>query len=105
RPYYYGGYRPYYYGGYYGNYGYGGYYGNYGYGYGYGYRISDTCLTQPQLVMPQATVLNSQSEYQIPQPRVLVPQQIPNADQTYPYDGGPMVPLPMPDTDVTPNQN
>jgi hypothetical protein len=119
---YYGGYRGYYGGGY-GNY-YGGYRGGY-YGGGYGYYrpyynnyyygsyyrphyynryyriVADPCD-----IVPNVTLTLQSTNY----PQVVNPNQyeqpmqvIPNTsgNQTYPYDGGPKNPIPMPPADNT----
>lgn len=131
----YGGYyRPYYYGGYGGGYGYGGYYGS-GYGYGGGYYGSGYgygggygggyCGISASVTLPGQIVTlgyqNQQPQYAtqpqyapqqmpriedgniLPSPR----QQQPTPGQTFPYDGGPIAPVPMPDTtpsNVTPSE-
>jgi hypothetical protein len=125
RPYY-GGYYGYsrpYYGGYYGGYrggyyGYrGGYYGGYRGGYRGGYwGISDPgddyALTYPlcnNSYGSRTLVIQPSSAYlpQPAQPRQLpgptpIPR-MPNADEgTYPYDGGPMNPVPMPKQEARP---
>jgi len=120
RPYY-GGYRPYYggyYGGYrsyysnyYGNY-YGGYYGGYRPYYGGYYRISSygdyypcdvqlsvgTPIVYTQL--PAQPVQTATQVYQFQsaaRPQALpMPVAVPAANQTFPYDGGPRQPLPLP---------
>jgi len=128
RPYYASYYSPYYYGGYgygsYGGYGYGGY-GGYGYG-GYGYGCSNVyapvvtnyTYTQPYYssVVPYGTqqpvVINGYSNgngnvypytngngngnYYPPMP------QVNPGNGTYPYDGGPSQPVPMPQQQLTP---
>jgi len=113
----YGGYNRGYYGGY-GGYG-GGYYGGYSYyrpyynNYYYGsyyrphyyhryYRI----VADPCDFVPNVTLTLQSTNY----PQVVTPNQyvqpmpvIPNVsgNQTYPYDGGPMNPIPMPPADQT----
>jgi len=123
RPYYYGSYyRPRYYGAYYSPYSYSyynynsyyvpsySYYSSYGYygisddGYADAYAI---CLkprrssTVYYYTPPQAYEQPSYEErsYQAPPqqaPQQQAPQVMPKADETYPYDGGPKNPVPMP---------
>jgi hypothetical protein len=116
---YYGGYRPYYssyyyrpyYGGYYGGYGgygYGGYYSSYPLYYGGGYCISDVGAVGVYPIYSQRSVVVGQSAtYSVePQPQPLTQQyptplpQMPRADEggTFPYDGGPKAPVPVPQT-------
>jgi hypothetical protein len=101
-------YRPAYYGGYYGGYygaGYGGYYGA-------GYYPCGGQSVTPIIVAPQpppalqyaAPPLKLPYQQQAYAPQVLpapagVPQQPPGFDPTFPYDGGPNAPMPMPGTD------
>jgi len=111
RPYYANYYRPYYYGGYggYGGYGYGGcggYYSAYAYPsyyypsyYGSPYPCaiaSATIVTQQVPVLPQSTPLYSQAPaYVTPAPQQQPLLQQPNVN-TYPYNGGPVNPVPAP---------
>jgi hypothetical protein len=120
---YYGGYRPYY-GGYYGGgYGYRGYggYGGYGgyyrpywggyyrssyypsyYGgyYGGGYYPDSYCDTTIQLTTPIFSGSVTVPSPVLPMPRTAVQQQ-PGAPPTFPYDGGPSAPVPLPATGVS----
>lgn len=117
---YYGGFRGGYYGGYRGFYG--GYYGGYrpfvsGYGFGYGvgyggyggyYGCSDVggadvypvCSPRTVVVRPATTyyVQPAQPQPQNPQPLPAPTPVMPRADEggTFPYDGGPKAPVPMP---------
>jgi len=109
RPFYYGGYyaRPYYYGSYY----YPSYYSAYYYP-SY-YSAYYPCATTVANSTPLATVYSSGSYATpqvtqpgpalLPQPQA-VPQMPPpaNGNQTFPYDGGPRAPLPMPGLDANP---
>ncbi len=124
RGYGYGGYRGYGYGGYgYRGYGWGGYgyglgYGGYGYGgYGYGgypyystysypsYYYSTPCYPIGTTLSAPAYALNilpSSSSYSI-QPSTVMPRADdgitplpPSGAESYPYDGGPRAPVPMP---------
>lgn len=125
----YGGYRGGYYGGYYGGYR-GGYYGG-GYGYYGGYRpyynnyyygsyyrphyynryyriVADPCDVVPNVTLTyQPTYPQTITTQQYVQPipsntygQPIVPNV--NGNQTYPYDGGPKNPIPMPPAENTP---
>jgi hypothetical protein len=108
-PYYYGGYYPYYYGGYYpyyGGYGYGGlgygYVGNYGSPYySVGVGSSPYVYTQPYLsnATPYGTAaINNYgyNGYNGTNGNVPVMPPVQSGDGTYPYNGGPTVPVPLP---------
>jgi hypothetical protein len=104
RGYGYGYYRPYYYS----NYSYG-YYPSYSYGYGgyYGCGLSDDvsantyALCYPGqarrvvVIRPFQIQTYRQESYPQTQPQQQIPA-MPRADDTFPYDGGPKVPVPMP---------
>jgi len=113
---YYGGYRPYY-GGYYGGYSsfYPSYYNSYSYPSFYSYPsysyapvyspcaasvtevVTSQTVAPPLASQPGVTVTPGTSSYsQIPAPRIYTQ---PAGDGTYPYDGGPRSPLPMPGPD------
>jgi len=102
RPFYYGGYyaRPYYYGA---SYYYPSYYSSYYYPCASTVvsstpvvAVYSSSYTTPQVVQPGAALL--------PQPQVMpqMPSAAPNGNQTFPYDGGPGTPLPMPGPDANP---
>src|SRR5579883_2108532 len=108
RPYYYGGfYRPYYggfYRGFYPYYGYGGYgyglgyglgYGGYGYG-GYGYG----CGTGFYLGISSSSTVITPAVTSSSTPPMAQPTTPPNG--TFPYDGGPSNPVPLPMADPQP---
>jgi len=114
-PSYYSGYSPYYYGSYCQPYYNGGYYGQY-YGYYGGYRrislngdISEpygVALTvSAPITFAQAPALAAQPATRVyqNQPQLLpAPAAGPGNNQTFPYDGGPSVPLPLPPSDAAP---
>jgi len=125
---YYGGYNRGYYGGYYGGYGrsyYGGYYGGYRPYYGYGsyyggyaqpyysnygsysnygyYGISGTGAPLLTAQVP-AEYYPYQAQSQVPQ-NYTQPYMPPASNGTYPYDGGPSSPIPMPADSAVPTNN
>jgi len=85
----------------YGGYGYGGYgYGGYGYGGGY-YGIAGDCA--PLVTLQSPGVLQAQA----PQSRYSEPLMPPadGGNGTYPYNGGPVNPVPLPDNNPVPTNN
>jgi len=104
---YYGGYSPYYYSSYsyynYSPYYYGGYYGCSDVGGAEVYPIcSRTVVVRPSTTVyyePQAQVLPQQPQLRESQPLPSPAPVMPKADDsTFPYDGGPKDPVPMPQT-------
>jgi len=98
-PRYYGGYYPryyssYYYPSYYPSYSY--YYPSYGYSYSAYYPISGNCDNESRVLVVPPSSSNS-----LPQPNETLPGPTPRImpradDGTFPYDGGPKAPVPMP---------
>jgi hypothetical protein len=109
RPYYGAYYRPYYYGGYYRPYYASYYYQPYYSSYYYTPYYTSSYYYYPiagEAIAPPATTLQGASYYQAPAPRQYVPPMPPpdggNGNGTYPYDGGPRSPIPMPNPDMNP---
>jgi hypothetical protein len=121
-PYYSSYYWPSYYAGYgsgfggYGGYGYGGYYSPYYGGYGYGgyCGISDNGGADTYAICSRRSVgvyyyssapqvyQYQYPRYQQPSVQPQAPQLMPRADETFPYDGGPKTPIPMPQESLQP---